>query len=157
MTVRLAAPADELALYEMLVALYHDNPMGLQYDPPTVLGRIREGTEQKGAVIGVIDGDQGDIAASVGLFPHTIWYSNVWNYAELWLFVRPEYRNSSYSDELFDFCEYIRARMEAQLGRPFHIQTSVSSEVRLPAKERLWGRRARKIGALYVMDGTARR
>ena len=147
--VRLALPADESALYALLVALHHANPMGSGYNPAMVLEQIRMGTEQRGGIIGVIDGPDGTLVASVGLFPYHPWYVDQWALNELWLFVRPEARHGAalYRD-LFRFMQWVR-----QENPSMEILTNVVSRDRLPLKERIWARFAERIGAIYLVKG----
>lgn len=149
--VKLATPEDEERLYLYLVQLHHDNPMPFGYEPAKVLATIRQATERQGAVIGIIEGDDGEIAASVGLYPWSTYYSDEFHYAELWLYVRPAYRGLGHDARLFDFMKHVQQTMQADLERPFYIQTAVTSVDRLPAKERLWRRHGPKVGAIFLM------
>lgn len=155
-TVRLATPKDEDSLYELLLALHDDNAVyGVGYDEETVRETIRKGTEKRGSIIGVIDGKQGDygesseIAASVCLTFANFWYSKTPYLAELWLFVRPEYRSNHFDRDLFVFSRWCGEEMSRQLGHTMTTLTAVSSLSRLPAKMRLWSRYGKHIGAIY--------
>lgn len=147
LAVRAAEISDEKALYEMLVAFHADNYLGQSYDPVRVLDQMKIGTEHKGGMIGVIDGLDGSIIASVGLFPTQGWYTAEWTWTEFWLFVRPEYRKANpIARDLFQFMKWVAQETNMPVA------TGVSSLKRLGVKERYWGRHAKRIGGLYLIE-----
>lgn len=156
-SVRTAGPSDENAIYDLLLALHRDNPMGLPAPEQIARAYIRQGTEQQGGIIGVIDGPH-RIDASIGLFIQPIaWYTDVVGLRELWLYTRPGARNGKhhYAD-LFAFMRWAKSTMARDLKSrgyhyPFEAVTSVVSRTRLEAKARLWRRYARPVGHLFVV------
>lgn len=153
--VRLAEPADEAAIYELLTGpegLHADNSMGFGYSADKVRERIRIATEGRGGLIGVIDGDH-ELAGAIGLYIDTRWYSDEVHLAEYFLFVRPVYRSRGYAALLFHFAKACRERIEAGSGQRFPLITSVVSRTRLRAKLRYWAKHAEQIGGIYVVDG----
>lgn len=156
--VRLAGPADEAALYDLLMALDADNSFGIPYDPDRVRAAIRRGTRRQGSIIGIIDGkrgeygEAGELAASISLILTQFWYASTWYLAEQWLFVRPEYRHNRLERDLFNFARWCRAEMNRENDQKMFVVTSVSSPARLPAKLRLWAQHGKQIGGIFVLQ-----
>ncbi len=156
--VRMAGPADEDALYDLLLALEADNGFGIAHEEARVRAAIEKGTRRQGAMIGVIDGKKGEygeggeLAASVCLTLAQFWYADAWFLSEQWLFVRPEYRFNHFERELFQFAKWCREEFSRQNGSNTLLVTSVSSPKRLPAKIRLWSRHAHQVGAIFQVS-----
>jgi hypothetical protein len=146
--VRIATAADEEPLYDVLIALHEDNTMGIAYSPE----RVRAQMHAVGGWIGVIDADDGRIAATIGVFPQQLWYSDEWLLSERWLFVRTEYRQLGLDDKLFEFAKQYRTDMSARIGSRIELLSGCTSDKRLAAKIRLWSRWGRQIGALFLVD-----
>lgn len=152
--VRQATAEDEAAIYDALVALYADNPVPDSYTPERVKQKIAEGASlahQYAGLIGIIDGNDGEIAATIGIYPYTPWYTNEWMLTEMWLFVRPAYRRHHLHKELFAFARAYRDAMSDVAGRPVKMLTSVSSKRRLAAKFRVWNRFADMVGGFFLL------
>jgi hypothetical protein len=148
---RIANPEDEGALFELLMALRDvNNSFGFQVDDAQ---HIQMGTRGAGGLHGVIDApDQpGVLAGSIGMVWDRWWFSNDWGLAQIWLFVRPEYRKGTrYADDLVNWAKERRAEMEAVSGQPVLMANAVISEERLDAKLRFWGRHSgQMIGAIF--------
>lgn len=152
--VRLAGPADEDAIYRLLVKLDADNSIGFPYHEDAVRKSIRIGTERSAGMIGVIEAPDspGEMAASVGLHWAQPWYSNDWFMHEVWLFVDPQYRKGTgYGDALMRWVQECKERGDAVMKRSTPFFTSVSSRKNLRTKMRWWGRRGELIGAIYLL------
>lgn len=152
--VRIAGPADEAALFDLLMCLKdHNNSFGFQIDEGRVGQHIQAGTRGAGGLHGVVDAPDkpGVLAGSVGCVWDRWWFSSDWGLAQIWLFVRPEYRKGThYADELVNWAKERRAEMEAAAGQPVLMANAVISEERLEAKLRFWGRHSGKmIGAIF--------
>lgn len=153
--VRIAKPEDEPAIYDALIALYEDNNVAGGYTPERVRECVRQGVSQcneTGAIVGVVDGADDRIAATIGIFPNVPWYSEDAMLVERWLFVRKECRKFGLHNQLFDFAKLFRDEMAGELGRPVKLISSVSSKERLHSKMRLWSRFGRLVGAIYVVE-----
>lgn len=151
----MATVDDEANLYDALVALYADNSVAGSYTPASVRAQIRKGTSeasQWGGMIGIIDAPDGRIAATIGIFPNTFWYSDKCALFELWLFVRPEYRRQDLHARLFEFGKIYRDMMREQLGYKIEFIASVASDKRLKAKIRLWSFFGRMLGAFFLVE-----
>ena len=156
--VRLATPADDDAIYRLLLGLERDNGIGYPHDPETVRQRIARGTAHKSGMIGVIDAPDGsgELAGSVSLEWGEFWYNRHIPYmVEQWLFVHPDWRRGTgYGDQLMQWVRWIRERLEESAGREVPFFTSVTSRHRLKAKMRWWGRRGEQVGAIYLLRGS---
>lgn len=153
MTVRLAVPNDEEALYSLLMGLAEDNnTFDDELDEMRIREHIRLGTEKRGGLHGVIDGD-GELAGSVGIMWDRWWYAKRYGLAQLWLFVRPAYRHFPYERELIEWAKQKRKAIEDGAGQKVPLCHSVISEKRLPAKLRLWRRRSgsEMIGGIFLI------
>lgn len=163
MTVRLATKEDEDALYDLLMALHRDNPLGLPYRPEVVLANIRSGTRPELgkplAVIGVIDdGSRETLLGSVGLFlGQAAWFvDDIWWLFERWMYVRPtDPDRAAHSQALFAFCRESRDKMRADLGPdypwPLEVVMSWTGGDRQEAKDRLWSRHGTKVGSSFIL------
>jgi hypothetical protein len=148
--VRFAVPADEDALYDLLMALEEDNnSFGFDISEERIREQIKIGTEARGGAHGVIAGN-GCIAASVGLVPDRWWFAEKWSLAQLWLFVRKEYRQSTYADDLQKWAKWFRSDLEKRYGHPVPLINCVISRKRLPVKLRFWRRHSGEmIGGIF--------
>ena len=153
--VRVATQADEAALFALLWDhLYADNGMGIAPDAAKVWGYVNATCRGQGGVAGVVDGPDGTLIGSVGIVACQPWYSEVWNLAEMWLFVHPLHRRrTGHGQALFDFARWPRADMSARLGYAVGLEISILSFKRVRAKERLWERNALRVGATFWIDG----
>lgn len=133
------------------MALDRDNGFGEPVSEQKILDHIHEATQRKGAVIGIIDGDFGEIAATVAVAFRQPWYSTVWRLQEGWVFVRPEYRKRGYFRDLFLFMKWYRDQMRAK-DPNLQLYSSVWSHKNLPLKLRLWGRFGTQVGGIFRMD-----
>ena len=157
MTVRLATPEDEAALFTLLGALRaENNTFGFQVDDAMIAEHIHQGTRAQGGIHGVIDApDQpGVLAGSIGIVWDKFWFSSEWGLAIIWLFVLPEYRKGHhYADDLLVWAKKIRADLEAAAGQKVRMANSVISETRIEAKSRFWRRHSsRQIGIIFEIS-----
>lgn len=151
--VRLAGPADEDQLIEFL----RDHPLADsamlgEIDWDRVREHVRLGTQRKGGLHGIIDGDRGDIAGSIGMMWDRWWCVRNWGFAQLWLFVRPEYRRHGYERDLNEWAKRMRNAVQEGAGHPVPITSAVVSDTRLDTMIRLWRRSGRMIGAVFQID-----
>lgn len=152
--VRLAGPADESALFDLLMSLRDDNnSFGFDIDGDRVSEAIMAGTRGKGGFHGVIDAPDapGKIAGSIGIIWDRQWFSREWGLAQIWLYVRPEYRKGTrYADALVEWAKTIRDQLEQRAGQRVRMANVVISQERLEAKLRFWRRNSGEmIGAIF--------
>jgi len=151
--VRLAEPADEEPLFALLTALAADNnSFGDELDERRIREHIQLGTERRGGLHGVIDGD-GELAASIGIIWDRWWYAKQYMLSQIWLFVRPAYRHFPYERELIEWAKQKRRQIEAGAGQKVPLAHTVISQTRLPTKLRLWRRRSgsEMIGGVFLI------
>jgi N-acetylglutamate synthase-like GNAT family acetyltransferase len=143
--IRLATPADEDRLFDFLMLLHGENAL-FPVSDSKVREIIRQGTLQQGGVIGIIDGADGSIEASVGLIVDSWWYTNAPSLNERWNFVRQDCRHSPHAKNLIQFSK----RAAQHLGVPLIM--GIISTRRTEAKVRLYKRQMEYVGG-YFMSG----
>lgn len=151
---RIAKPADEDAVYELLLGLEKDNGLGYPHHENKVREAIRQGTEGKGGYVIVIanPADPSKFVASLGIHWGQFWYSTDSYLAEVWLYVDPEYRKRTpFADILMDWAKWFSEALNEAAGREIPFILSVSSRNRLEAKRRWWRRRGEEIGAFFLL------
>lgn len=151
MTVRLATLDDREALFWHLMGdLQADNGLGWTPSPKKVFDHVNACCSGKNGIAGVIDGRGGEIIGSIGIELTQPWYSDEWFFIQVWQFVLPTHRKGThYGEDLFAFAEGHRRYMSETLGRDMVLETTVMSHQRLAAKERLWQRHGKRIGAMF--------
>jgi hypothetical protein len=171
-SVREAGPADERGLFELLVDMhrYNDAGWGYPYDPALVRGQIEVGTrgnlktrtdknDKRIGIIGVIDGPDGKLAATIGLFgERPMWFSQAMGLVELWVYVRPG-ASRRCEVELRQFARWAFDSMKADIHKtppypyPFELLTGFQHRgEHFKAMFRIWRRwGGRLIGMLFVI------
>lgn len=145
--VRIAGPHDQEELMELLPELYKEEAL-MSISLPKLRDTIERGTTGQGGLIGVIDGDHG-IEATIGMAFHQFFYTEDWVLNELWLCVKPEYRQSTHAKRLVEFGKWCADQLSnPQVRIPFLY--GVVTRHRLLPKMRLFGRHAPQIGALFL-------
>ncbi len=97
-------------------------------------------------MIGIIDAPDGSgkIAASLAVEYTQPWYSEDWVLYELWNNVRPDYRKSTYAQDLIKFGKWISDSTQRPLGMQIY------TTERLTPKIELYRRKMQQVGALFV-------
>jgi len=152
MTVRTATVRDESQLMSLCRALHQDNGIFTMDDDLVyrMLHSILQPEQDKvgGGVIGVIDGDDELAAAICIMFSH-FWYSHDVHLEELFNFVRPEYRRTTYGREMLEFAK----RCQQTLGLPLF--TGIVTNKRLEAKVTMYRKKlGPPAGAFFVVGAT---
>lgn len=158
-SVRVAMPADEPALYALLMKLHDTNFAGLPYakylpiSEDKIRAHVNTCCHGQGALAGVIYGPENSIIASVGIFCTQPWWSDKFHLSEYWLFVDPDHRTgTSHAADLFQFARWHRADLSARANYEMPLEVTVLTSDRLEAKERLWRRYSTKIGGIFWTD-----
>jgi hypothetical protein len=142
--VRLAKPQDEDEIFAICKLLHSENGL-FPMSEEAVRGRIRECTEQRGGIIGVI-GVPGQIEAIICLILNKFWYTDAWSLDEQFAYVLPNHRRSSNAKELIVFGK----ACAEQIGLPLVI--GVLSNERTEAKVRLYERQlGAPAGAFFLV------
>ena len=100
--VRLAGPEDEAPI---LARLLEDVAENAAHIAPPCEASIKAylDTSSRRSTIGIIDGDDGRPAAVCVLVGAQWWWSDHWYLFEICNYVHPDYRRSSYIDDIIDF------------------------------------------------------
>lgn len=149
--VRVAGVEDERDIWPMLETAYHENGhMFAALDPDRAQEHMRAGTRRKGAIVGVIDNDNGLPVATIGLIPMQWWWSKQFFIQDLWNYVRPEYRKSNMANDLATFSKWCVDEWARGFGYPVYLITGVQSIHRTREKVRLLRRHYNEIGASFI-------
>ncbi len=143
--VRVATPADEQAVFDILMLLAEENAMS-PVSEAKVWAAIHKGTRRQGGIIGVIDTPNRQIAATVGISMGQWWYTEAMHCEEIWSFVHPDHRKGkeNYAKMLIEFSRW----WGEQLGLP--VLMGVLSTKRTLGKVRLYSRHIPFVGALFL-------
>lgn len=146
--VRVASPADEQAVFDVLMLLAEENAMS-PVSETKVIEAIRKGTRRDGGMVGIIDAPDRSIAATIGIVHGSWWYTQSWHCEELWSFVHPAHRKdgNNYARDLINFGKW----WSEQMGLPFLM--GVLSNKRTEGKVRLYRRTIPCVGALFLHRG----
>jgi hypothetical protein len=161
--VRLASPADEGSIFDLLMDLWANGTVArlLPYRPEKIFAKIREATERRGGIIGVIDGERPNyIVGSIGIFPDQTWYTDAYIMQQLWLYVRPrdgrglgqllgQFANEECQQLANGMARYALDHNESVM--PLYLESYHISGDRIAAKDRLWRRFAgERVGSVFV-------
>lgn len=112
-------------------------------EPP----RDASGSVNHLVIIGIIDApDKDAIAASLAIEYTQPWYSDDWVLYELWNNVRPDYRKSTYAQDLIRFGKWLSDETQRPLGMQIYTTD------RLEPKIALYRRKMPQVGALFVYN-----
>jgi hypothetical protein len=142
--VRLAAPEDAAAIFDLCVMLHAENGL-FPLSERKVRAMIDRAFNKEGAIIGVI-GEIGKPVASIYLGLSQTVYSDSWALFEEFNFVAPEHRRTDYSKQLIAFAKSCSDKMQLPL------LTGILSNQRTEAKVRLYERQLDKAGAYFVYN-----
>lgn len=140
--VRMARKGDEQAIFKMLCLAQKENGV-FPMNERKVKEFIRQAIEQKGAIIGVIEGKH-YIEGSIGIVLETWWYTDQWSLGERWNFVHPNHRKSDHAKKLIEFAKWCADSMKLDL------EMGVISNERTEAKIRLYKRQLPQVGAFFM-------
>lgn len=144
--VRLAMAGDEDAIFDILALAHAENGCAPMNDLKVRRG-IKDAIEQRGGVLGVIDGPTG-FEGVLMLRLSQWWYSEEWHLDELCNFVHPNFRSSNHAKSLLQFGKWFAE----QMNRPLFI--GVMTHTRMEAKNRLYRRQLHQGGALFYHNLT---
>lgn len=153
--VRFARRGDEEPLMRMFRAMHAENGQGsLCEDKVAAVIRSAIDGAAVGArmhcTVGVIEGEEGEIAGSIGMGLAQWWYSEDWHVEEMWNYVACDYRRvpgPSNAQTLIQFGKWFAEQMSI----PFLI--GVVSTLRTDAKIRFYERqKLPKVGAFFLYN-----
>lgn len=141
--VRIGQPADFDNMMVLLREMHAENGIAPLAEAK-IIPPLQCALAQYHGLVGIIDGDDGDIAASVGLFTGEWWYSEDRHLEDRWNFVRAPYRSRRMARPLLEFSK----QSAAALGLP--LLMGVLSEARTEAKVALYKRQLPYAGAIFL-------
>lgn len=145
--VRIAEPADLDRLWDLCLVGHATNG-AFRIAPHKIIAVLKRACwRNPDAVIGLIDGPE-RIEAAVCLMLGSHWYSEDLYWSDRFLYVHPAHRRSRHAFRLFRFVEWWANVVGAPCGAP--VVMSIETFDRLGAKEALFGRYARRVGASYL-------
>jgi hypothetical protein len=143
--VRLATKKDEDELMGLCKELHEDNGL-FSFNEDMVRGMLGRAFERRGGIIGAIDHD-GKIAGCIYLLLSNFWYSQDHHLEELFSYIRPPFRKSSYATDLIVFAEHCAKTLSIPLV------IGVLTSKRMEAKVRLYSRKlGNPAGAFFVVN-----
>lgn len=146
--VRFAEPADEERLFDFLMFLYEENAL-FPIAEHKVRDMIRHATDKRGGVIGIIDGADGRIEASIGMVIEEWWYTESPSLNEKWNFVREDCRRTEHAVTMIEFAKTCSERLsKGQMQIPLFI--GIVSTERTEAKVRMYRRRLQHVGGFFM-------
>ena len=151
MTIRLAQATDVDAVFSLLETM-HDEVGVFSFNKELVRLIVERLTvDLTAGVIGVIEvGEPSVIVATVGLsIMQGAWYTNDRTLYELWSFVQPEHRRSSYAKDLIDFSKKC-SDMVKHNGSDLPFFSAVVENDLTSAKCRLYKRQLPQVGAFFL-------
>jgi hypothetical protein len=141
-SVTLATAKDAEDLVDLLIENHKEN--GLADLKLSALWEIViRGCERQNAMIGIIRGEK-KIEGSVGLFRGPWWYSDEEHWIDHWNFVHPDFRKTKHAQHLLDFANWLASQMTEP------VLMGVLSDHRTQGKLKLYGRKMRLIGGVFV-------
>ncbi len=163
--IRIANAADEDAIYDIVVDLRKNGgPVArlLPYRPERIAAQIQLATRGGQGIIGVIDGPD-RIDASVGLFNHVPWWTDIPIFIQLWLYARPPTVGMGYGDALLRFVVWAQQSMSSDMTKyaqehsepvaPFFIENTHMGGHHMDALDRLFSKYGEKIGSVFLVPG----
>jgi hypothetical protein len=149
--VRLAKAGDEELLFALICASDDEWSLG-ERDADKIRGVIWNAIDprvpQPKPMFGVIAGPS-IIEGAVGLYPTEPWNSSRTYLRAFFHFAHPLHRKSTHGVHLIQFSKWFGELA----GRP--VVFELLHPIRLEAKERMYGRHAKKVGALYIHESVA--
>lgn len=140
MKVRLGTPQDEIALMDLATRAWTENGV-MDMNPEKMLGMIRPALYLWQGLVGIIGSPGNKIEAAILLRVSQMWYSDSWILEEKAIFVDPEFRKASRSNQdqsharkLVDFSKEVADSLSVPL------LIGVLSNHRTEAKIRLYER-----------------
>ena len=151
LSVRIAGPADEGALLELLVGDLRENAVHVApIDEDSVRDVIRACTEKKGGIAGVIDGPDKKPIAVIVLLPAKWWWSKGWYLQEIVTYVRPDHRKSHAFDDLCAFAKWAADGLSKNAGYRYYLLCGVLATRRVREKMLAYRRKFVQAGLFCV-------
>ena len=144
--VRLATAHDEQAIMELCHMLHGENGVFAMSDDH-VRNILASAFRRQGGIIGVIDGDDGQLEGCILLTIQRMWYSDQFFLDEMFSFVRPDRRGRGQARALIEFAKGAADK----IGVPLLI--GIISNQRTEAKVRLYQRQLGAPAGAFFLYG----
>lgn len=143
--VRVGTPADFHTMLPFCQEMHDENGVA-RLNPAKMIGTLQCLLAKYYGIVGIIDGDNGEVAASVGLAVSEWWYSDDQHLEDRWTFVSAPYRRrwGSAARLLIDWAKLAADEMNMPLIM------GVMSSHRTVAKIKLFERQLPLAGAVFV-------
>jgi len=138
--IRIAVAEDAPAIYDLLCLMHQENGI-FSISHEKVKSKITE-VLNYGVVIVAVKDDQ--VVGTLGLSPNQVWYTDDWNLSDVWVFVHPDHRRSTFARDLLRAAKEVAAR----LNMP--IMVGVVSKKETEGKVRLFSRHFQPIGQFFI-------
>jgi GNAT superfamily N-acetyltransferase len=132
-------------MLEFCIEMHRENGVA-SLDMQKMIGAVQCSLAKYRGIVGIIDGDRGEVAASVCLVVAQWWYSADMHLEDRWTFVSEPYRRRPYARHLLDFAKQVAADMHLPL------MMGVLSSNRTQAKVRLFERQLPLAGAVFMYN-----
>ena len=143
-TIRLATPADENGIMELMCAAFDEQPI-FPLDKDKMREKIRLCTSRQGGFVALAEGENGKLEGYLIAILGSYWYSDAWHLEELSNFVHPDCRKGTHhARDLIQFAKWFAETMNVPL------LMGILSTQRLESKIRLYQRQAKMAGAIFV-------
>jgi len=156
--VRIIKRGDEMAIFRLLRMELFEVAEGIA--PPSehkIAAWIERGIQGvEGVVIGVIDAPGVGPVATIGLTQNQWWFTNNWHVAEMWNYVHPDHRKSTYAHDLIQFSKWANDEWTANLGYQTYLVTGVLTTKKVQQKVRLYRRMLTQAGAWFLYPWPSR-
>ena len=150
-SVRIATPADEPAIMELLLADVRENAERIAViDPERILLHIQLGTRMQGGVTAVIDGSNKTPVAVCVLMPQQWWWSREWFFQEVVNYVHVDHRKSRHIHDLIAFERWVAETQSKSFGHRVYVLMGVLGLNRVREKAILYRRKMRQVGWAFL-------
>lgn len=142
--IRLGDPQDEEQVMH-LCRMIHAEAGQHPFVEDKVRHIVRRGLDRDRSIIGVIGGEPGsELYGCICLLLDGVWYSDEYQLLELFNFVHPDHRKSTYAQDLINYAK----KCADELG--IDLTIGVIANERMAAKVRLYGRLLPKAGEFFI-------
>lgn len=144
--VRIAGPADERAVYDLVVMDLEENARIAPIHPRKIEQIIMSGTRRQGGIVGVIDGPEKKPVAVEILALDEWWWSKSRFIQKMVDFVHPDHRQSTHAANLIQFAKWCADTWTREFGYQIYLLSGTLGPKDTKKKGRFYGRHVTQIG-----------
>ncbi len=149
--VRIAGPADELAVFELIkMDLAEIAGTVAPVDPYEVQEIIMRGTRRRGGIVAVIDGPNGKPVAVQILITDKWWWSKQRHLSKIVDYVHPDHRQSTHAAHLIQFEKWAADAFTSEFGYQIYLLSAVLGTKKVREKLRLYGKHMTQAGGFFL-------